>query len=324
MFFAGPGSGGFSSWWIPLKLSAEEMQLPCAFFTPDGERIEALQGLLRSPVLFFLENGQWMWPAVRIGFQQNVTGLPDVYLTTLSLRPAVFEVRNFMSSQEADEVMAIGAQQGLHSSKDTGTYYHAHMDWTELDFYPDQRHIWMDSHFGHFDRLATLFWYLNDVQEGGETIFPKHGQPICAPRSLGGPAARFCTGARDPDMSSCVKGLKVRPRKGTAVLWYNFLATGRGDRNSLHAGCPVGPNETKWSGNKWVRNKPWGTPGHWMPGHPALKRYGWRADDEDRCLGIRAAAYRGVETGSAAVARWQESHGAGEDPPAWQHRSALL
>lgn len=29
----------------------------------------------------------------------EVTGLPDVYLTTLSLRPAVFEVRNFMSSQ---------------------------------------------------------------------------------------------------------------------------------------------------------------------------------------------------------------------------------
>lgn len=27
-----------------LVPSKEEMQLPCAFFTPDGERIEALQG----------------------------------------------------------------------------------------------------------------------------------------------------------------------------------------------------------------------------------------------------------------------------------------
>lgn len=65
------------------------------------------------------------------------------------------------------------------------------------------------------------------------------------------------------------------------MLWYNFLATGRGDRNALHAGCPVGENETKWSGNKWVRNKPWGTEGHWIQGHPALKRFGFLADDQN-------------------------------------------
>ena len=27
-------------------------------------------------------------------------------------------------------------------------------------------------HYGHFDRMITLFWYLNDVEEGGETNFP--------------------------------------------------------------------------------------------------------------------------------------------------------
>ena len=51
--------------------------------------------------------------------------------------------------------------------------------------------------------------YLNDVQQGGHTIFPKRGQPICAPGSLGGPSARYCRGALDPDMDSCTKGLKV-------------------------------------------------------------------------------------------------------------------
>ena len=61
----------------------------------------------------------------------------------------------------------------------------------------DQRHIWASSHLGHFDRIATVFWYLNDVA-GGETVFPKHGQPICSPESKGGPKVRTCLGATDP------------------------------------------------------------------------------------------------------------------------------
>lgn len=57
-------------------------------------------------VLFLVEVGQWMWPAVRIDFVQNVTTLPGVRLRTLSLRPRVFRVENFMSEQEM--VMADG------------------------------------------------------------------------------------------------------------------------------------------------------------------------------------------------------------------------
>ncbi|CAJ1434133.1 unnamed protein product [Effrenium voratum] len=163
---------------------------------------------------------------------------------------------------------------------DEGAYYHSHMDWTELDFYPDQRHIWASSHLGHFDRIATVFWYLNDVAVGGETVFPKHGQPICSPESKGGPKVRTCLGATDPDMASC-EGFKVRPKRGSVVLWYNFLASGRGDRNALHAGCPVGTNLTKWSANKWVRNKALGSPSQWIEGHPALQRFGWHGEDAE-------------------------------------------
>eukprot|EP00435_Cladocopium_sp_Y103_P045776 s1144_g13.t1 len=322
-----------------LKIKPRELlQQPCAIFTSQGEQVRDLSG---HSLLFLIEAGQWMWPAVRLGFVQNVSGLPGVQLRTVAVRPVILEVENFMTQQEASEIMALGAKQGLTASQgqmqsndlkqgtshasfrtsrqawlhndspviadlderslgtakltripashnepvqllryDAGNYYHAHLDWTELDFYPDQRQIWLDSHFGHFDRLATVFWYLNDVQQGGHTIFPKRGQPICAPGSLGGPSARHCRGALDPDMDSCAKGLKVKPRRARTILWYNFLATGRGDRNALHAGCPVGENETKWSVNKWVRNKPdrMGTV-QWIPGHPALKRFGWRDPD---------------------------------------------
>mmetsp|Transcript_125634 Transcript_125634/g.401781 ORF Transcript_125634/g.401781 Transcript_125634/m.401781 type:complete len:178 (-) Transcript_125634:23-556(-) len=76
-------------------------------------------------------------------------------------------------------------------------------------------------------------------------------------------------------MKSCDGGLKVPPRKGSVILWYNFHASGRGDRNSLHAGCPVGSNLTKWSANKWVRIKPLHSTARWIAGHPAVKRHSW-------------------------------------------------
>merc|ERR1712113_870000 len=99
---------------------------------------------------------------------------------------------------------------------------------------------------------------------GGQRICPTYQQ-------------RNCPGAPDPVMSSCEKGLKVKPRKGSVILWYNFHPSGRGDRNALHAGCPVGKGLEKWSGNKWVHIKPLHSPpAKWNPKHPVLKRMNWK------------------------------------------------
>ncbi|KAL7478496.1 hypothetical protein ACHAW6_004259, partial [Cyclotella cf. meneghiniana] len=49
---------------------------------------------------------------------------------------------------------------------------------------------------GRRNRYATVFWYLTDVDIGGETIFPKYG---------GAPTPR--------NYSSCSVGLKVKPQK---------------------------------------------------------------------------------------------------------------
>jgi len=57
-----------------------------------------------------------------------------------------------------------------------------------------------------------------------------------------------------------ITSVQVKPRSGSAILWYNFLATGRGDRNALHAACPVGKNETKWSVNKQLGVGFWNGP----------------------------------------------------------------
>merc|ERR1712216_330489 len=109
-------------------------------------------------------------------------------------------------------------------------------------------------------------------------IFPKAGQPICAPETMGGPGTRTCAGGFDPDMKSCEGGLQVKPTQGSVLLWYNFHPNGRGDRNALHAGCPPGKGETKWSANKWFSIKPLNTPpSKWFDDHPALRRFGYKA-----------------------------------------------
>jgi len=330
----------------------EPLQTEWALFDAQGRRVLDVARLGELPVAFVVELGQWMWPAVRVGFEHTAAGVKGeapAVLRTLSLRPVVFEVRDFITEAEAEEVMDVGRGQGLHSSEgvltteaiaqrtrhsefrtskqawldnglapvikeldgrvanltrvpashnepvqllryEEGEYYHGHMDWTELEFYPDQREVWVDTHFGHKDRLATVFWYLTDVAEGGETIFLKHGQPICDMESpRGGKHTQECEGGRDPDMTLCEKGLKVPPRRGTVLLWYNFHPNGRGDRNALHASCPVGSNFTKWSGNKWVGIKPRGAQAEWIDDHPAIQRHGWTGgsrsgpEDPDEC-----------------------------------------
>eukprot|EP00658_Telonema_sp_P-2_P026055 TRINITY_DN20507_c0_g2_i2.p1 TRINITY_DN20507_c0_g2~~TRINITY_DN20507_c0_g2_i2.p1 ORF type:complete len:234 (+),score=48.34 TRINITY_DN20507_c0_g2_i2:131-832(+) len=76
-------------------------------------------------------------------------------------------------------------------------------------------------------RQFTFFLYLNDVEEGGETYFPR-------------------------------LNLKVKPQKGYALLWPNtdYDAKG-GERNdrqlssTVHAALPIIKGE-KYAANKWV------------------------------------------------------------------------
>merc|ERR1712117_774489 len=81
----------------------------------------------------------------------------------------------------------------------------------------------------------------------------------------------------------CEVGLKVKPKRGSVVMWYNYHANGRGDVNALHAGCPVGEGLVKWSANKWVRIKPMYGKGterpRWIKDHPAIKRFAWKGEE---------------------------------------------
>jgi prolyl 4-hydroxylase len=72
-------------------------------------------------------------------------------------------------------------------------------------------------------RVATLILYLNNVEEGGETIFPE-------------------------------LGLSIVPARGNALYFRNTMADGTEDALTLHGGAPVRRGE-KWIATKWMRQR---------------------------------------------------------------------
>uniref|UniRef100_A0A8D8WZJ9 procollagen-proline 4-dioxygenase n=1 Tax=Cacopsylla melanoneura TaxID=428564 RepID=A0A8D8WZJ9_9HEMI len=82
--------------------------------------------------------------------------------------------------------------------------------------------LYYNAHYDYYvnDRIATWMFYLNDVIEGGNTVFPR-------------------------------LNISVPPEKGAAVFWYNLLSTGENDHRTMHGGCPI-LQGTKWVTNMWI------------------------------------------------------------------------
>ena len=72
-------------------------------------------------------------------------------------------------------------------------------------------------------RVNTVFCYLVDVEEGGETDFPQ-------------------------------LGVRVAPKRGRAVYFKNLTDEGAPDPRTLHAGLPVVKGE-KWLATLWTRER---------------------------------------------------------------------
>ncbi|CAM9701575.1 unnamed protein product, partial [Chrysoparadoxa australica] len=116
--------------------------------------------------------------------------------------------------------------------------YDAHHDFFNHSFYQSSDSVLRMIDGGRRNRMITVFWYLSDVEEGGETVFPRAGGH---------------TG--EVSYTSCKAGLKVKPKRGKVAMFYSLRADGGYDDFSLHGACPV-VQGTKYAANKWVSSPP--------------------------------------------------------------------
>lgn len=95
-----------------------------------------------------------------------------------------------------------------------------------LRYQPGQEYKPHHDYFKQSDnnRISTIVLYLNDVEEGGETLFPH-------------------------------LGLSVTPKKGMAVYFEYFYQDALLNEKTLHSGNPVVQGE-KWVATQWMRRKP--------------------------------------------------------------------
>ncbi|TVK90560.1 Transmembrane prolyl 4-hydroxylase [Bagarius yarrelli] len=139
-------------------------------------------------------------------------------------------------------------------------HYHAHHDSGPV--YPEttctHTHLTVNSSspFQTSCRYITVLFYLNTVEEGGETTFPVADNRTYDEVSLI---------QDDVDLldtrKHCDKGnLRVKPTMGKALFWYNYLSDGNGwvgeqDEYALHGGCVV-TRGVKWIANNWINVDP--------------------------------------------------------------------
>lgn len=118
--------------------------------------------------------------------------------------------------------------------------YDSHHDFFEPSLYQQDPDTLRLIENGRRNRMITVFWYLSDVEEGGETVFPAVDRQVAPPKE---------------EQCDSEKGLRVRPQAGKVIVFYSQTPNGALDPYSLHGACPV-KEGIKWAANKWVWNSP--------------------------------------------------------------------
>jgi len=250
------------------------------FMRHDGVR---LYGVLPSKVYAMCVSEQWVFPAEPKGheLQVNVPSLGGrVKIESLSILPRVYRAFNLFTPEECDRIVqeAISREgdQGnaiiLEPTAANSATRAAVLRASELAKVPEQLAAPMlvrryaegenlELHRDSVDprenpafvgpnnrnRFVTVLIYLSDAEvgDGGETNFPLAKD--LAPLNGAGDRGELQSGHDD-----CSQGLRVRPRKGDALLFYSLLSDahvqGVVDKYSLHGSCQLK------KGHKWVAN----------------------------------------------------------------------
>jgi len=97
---------------------------------------------------------------------------------------------------------------GITDGKQLYSFLQAGRYTSHTDYLTGRNHYEDPLEIRRGNRIGTFMVYLETVKAGGATVFP-------------------------------LIGVKVKPRKGTAVFWWNLKTDGQGDPLTRHGACPV-------------------------------------------------------------------------------------
>jgi prolyl 4-hydroxylase len=167
--------------------------------------IERARPRLKPSMVVNVDEGESINELVRSSDTATMTPYKSAFMATIEKR--IEQLLNW--KLENTELMTV-----VHYT--VGEYFNPHHDYF-TPIHPSNQ-LRMQ---GGGQRVGTLIMYLNNVEEGGETIFP-------------------------------LIGLEVKPRKGSAVYFQYCNSNSQIDPWSYHGGRPVVKGE-KWIMTKWTR-----------------------------------------------------------------------
>lgn len=121
--------------------------------------------------------------------------------------------------------MLMGLEAGLGESLQAQRYEPGQEYKLHCDYFPAMAHYWPSMRISGGQRCWTAMAYLCDVEQGGETHFPR-------------------------------LDIMVPPRRGTLLAWNNMRPDGSPNGETMHAALPV-TRGVKYVLTRWYRERPW-------------------------------------------------------------------
>eukprot|EP00468_Gymnochlora_sp_CCMP2014_P008847 CAMPEP_0167757654 /NCGR_PEP_ID=MMETSP0110_2-20121227/10043_1 /TAXON_ID=629695 /ORGANISM="Gymnochlora sp., Strain CCMP2014" /LENGTH=474 /DNA_ID=CAMNT_0007643863 /DNA_START=54 /DNA_END=1478 /DNA_ORIENTATION=- len=210
-----------------------------------------------------------MWPAEYIGQEHSIEGIDSTTLKVISLRPRIFFVSNLLNKNEREYIINYGKEKAKRSAvgnADAGFVTETRTSRTA--WIPRTHSPLMNKLFTRFSKVLNIsddrLTHSRNAENLQVVYYGKNQKysPHHDFNDKGSPPQRFLTlfiylqpaksgGGTGFPLAMGRRGIKVTPKAGDAVLWYNMLPDGNADEMSLHEGMPVGSGE-KWGCNLWV------------------------------------------------------------------------